>query len=1054
MKSFFSFLILLLSLCIAEAQSFQAVIQKGHGEAVKSARFTSDGKYLISASRDKMIKIWDALTGREIRSLFGHEHTVNGFSLYDNILATSSADGTAGVWDITSGEMLWQSRKFREYVTSIDFSNDGRLLAIGSYADSVSIYSTKDFSLVNKIKTNADRGLGYGVNVSFSPDDKYLAIGEDNRAAKVYAVSDWSLKYDFKPEKGWCGGCGTLIDFYGDEIVKLSNGTTLTKYYLSTGEKAFEDTRKYEDIASVQFQPLGQHFLASTEDSIFLYENRSGILVNKWSMDGKINDAAFHPVEEEIVIAVDKVIIVTDFKGNEQRRYDGILNRSSTGLDYDLGSYWEHYIARWVKYKPARALSGKSFLVGKTGNKARKWNINSASIEMEYLGHEEGVLCFEELNEHTIATAGGDGYIILWEKSTGKQIRKFKAHREPIFDLELSHNGKYLASTGWDGVISLWNTDDWSRHNYTYNEGASAYSLAFTENDAYLLLAMLDKTLMLYEIETRRLVKEFVGHTNTVTTVFVDGNDIVSAGWDGNIIVWDLYSGLIKRRMDGERPVFGVAPYKDYLISVGADRKVTFWNKSKGTFIRSLKGHQAEINGLDIQQDLMITSDVDGVTKFWDLRESKELFEHIQIGKNDWMVKTPEGYFDATDDAISNIHFVRGMEVLGADQLMDEFYVPGLVEEIFTSSRSGRKSVGSIMDQAPPPILKLSGLSENEVAKLYLKATDEGGGIEDVRLFHNGRRVSLEPQIQKVRSDRNAKIYTIEFPLVAGHNEFVAVASSKSNLESNRASVTLFSDSKVPGSTCHILAVGINEYQNKALNLNYARSDAHSFSDQMKQQGQSIYSEVILHQIFDKEATKESILRKIDELKNKISVNDVFVFYYAGHGSMVDGNFYLVSSGASRLYDNSKIGEYGIDASSLQQAMLEIKALKQLIVMDACQSGGSVEVLAQRGAPEEKAIAQLSRSSGIHVMAAAGSEQYATEFESLGHGLFTYALLKGLSGDADGSPKDGKVTIYELKSYLDDQVPELSILYKGTPQYPHTFSRGQDFPIVIVEEEK
>ncbi|MEQ8626742.1 caspase family protein [Ekhidna sp.] len=1052
MKKHFSFLILFLSLCFAEAQSFQAVIQKGHGEAVKSARFTPDGKYLISASRDKTIKIWDALSGKEIRSLFGHNHTVNGFSLYGNTLASSSADGTAGVWDISTGEMLWRSEKFRDYVTSIDFSSDGKLLAIGSYADSVSIYTTSDYSLVKKIKSNADRGTGYGVSVNFSLDDKYLVIGEDNRAAKVYSVSDWSLQHDLKPEKGWCGGCGTLTDFYGDEVIKLSNGTTLTKYHLTTGEKTFEGTREYDDIASVHFQSSGKHFLASTEDSVFLYENSSGILKNKWSMDGKINDAAFHPTEEEIVIAVDKVIVVTDFDGKELRRYDGILNRSSTGLDYDLGSYWEHYIAMWVKYKPARALSGKSFLVGKTGNKARKWNVNSASIEMEYLGHEKGVLCFEELNENTIATAGGDGFIILWEKSTGKQIKKFKAHREPIFDLALSHNGKYLASTGWDGVISLWNTNDWSRYNYTYNEGASTYSLAFTENDAYLVLAMLDKTLKLYEVETRRLVKEFIGHTNNVTTVFVDGNDIVSAGWDGTIIVWDLYSGLIKTRMDAGSPVFGVAAYKDHLISVGADRKVTFWNRSKGTFIRSMDGHQAEINGLDIQEDLMITSDVDGVTKFWNLKVNKELFEHIQIGKNDWMVKTPEGYFDATDDAISNIHFVRGMEVLGADQLMDEFYVPGLVEEIFTSSRSGKKSVGSIMDQAPPPTLKLSGLSENEVAKLYLKATDEGGGIEDVRLFHNGRRVSLEPQIQKVRSDKNAKIYSIEFPLVAGHNEFVAVALSKSNLESNRASVTLFSDSKVPGSTCHILAVGINEYQNQALNLNYARSDASSFSGQMKQQGKAIYSEVILHQIFDKQATKENILSKVAELKDKISVNDVFIFYYAGHGNMIDGNFYLVSSGASRLYDNSKIDEYGIDAASLQQAMLEIKALKQLIVMDACQSGGSVEVLAQRGAPEEKAIAQLSRSSGIHVMAAAGSEQYATEFESLGHGLFTYALLKGLSGEADGAPKDGKVTIYELKSYLDDQVPELSILYKGTPQYPHTFSRGQDFPIVIVED--
>ena len=392
------------------------------------------------------------------------------------------------------------------------------------------------------------------------------------------------------------------------------------------------------------------------------------------------------------------------------------------------------------------------------------------------------------------------------------------------------------------------------------------------------------------------------------------------------------------------------------------------------------------------------------------------------------------------------------MDAVGADQLMDEFYVPGLVEDIFSSKRAGKKSMGNLLEQDPPPVLKLSGLVQEETAKLYLKAEDRGGDIKEVRLFHNGRRVSLEPQIQKVRSDKNAKIYSIEYPLVAGHNEFTATASSDANLESNRATVTLFSDSKVPGSTCHILAVGINEYQNKSLNLNYAKTDANSFAEQMKKQGQEIYSNVVLHQIFDKEATKENILKKVNELKDKISVNDVFVFYYAGHGSMIDGKFFLVASSASRLYDGDKMGEYGIEATQLQQAMLDIKALKQLIVMDACQSGGSVEVLAQRGAPEEKAIAQLSRSSGIHVMAAAGSEQYATEFESLGHGLFTYALLKGLAGDADGAPKDGKVTIYELKGYLDDQVPELSILYKGSPQYPHTFSRGQDFPIVIVED--
>ena len=131
----------------------------------------------------------------------------------------------------------------------------------------------------------------------------------------------------------------------------------------------------------------------------------------------------------------------------------------------------------------------------------------------------------------------------------------------------------------------------------------------------------------------------------------------------------------------------------------------------------------------------------------------------------------------------------------------------------------------------------------------------------------------------------------------------------------------------------------------------------------------------------------------------------------------------------------------------MQGILREIKALKQVLVIDACHSGGATELLATRGGGEEKALAQLSRSAGVHVLASAGSEQYAGEFASLGHGIFTYLLLEGLSGKADGAPKDGKVTVYEIKSYLDDQVPEMTRKIKGHSQYPNTFSRGSDFPI-------
>jgi uncharacterized caspase-like protein len=167
---------------------------------------------------------------------------------------------------------------------------------------------------------------------------------------------------------------------------------------------------------------------------------------------------------------------------------------------------------------------------------------------------------------------------------------------------------------------------------------------------------------------------------------------------------------------------------------------------------------------------------------------------------------------------------------------------------------------------------------------------------------------------------------------------------------------------------------------------------------------------------------------------------------------MVEEEFYFVPTENTRLYSADKLKKDGISATYLQQKLMNIPALKQLLLIDACQSGGSVELLATRGAKEEKAMAQLSRSAGIHVLSAAGSQQFATEYAELGHGVFTYVLLEALAGKADGAPKDGMVSIYELKSYIESLVPEYSQKFKGQVQYPYTFSKGQDFPISVVKE--
>ncbi len=63
--------------------------------------------------------------------------------------------------------------------------------------------------------------------------------------------------------------------------------------------------------------------------------------------------------------------------------------------------------------------------------------------------------------------------------------------------------------------------------------------------------------------------------------------------------------------------------------------------------------------------------------------------------------------------------------------------------------------------------------------------------------------------------------------------------------------------------------------------------------------------------LYDEDATRQNILKSMDELATQISQEDVFIFYYAGHGSMVDDKFYFIPTESSRLYDVGALGREG-----------------------------------------------------------------------------------------------------------------------------------------------
>ena len=1080
----------------AKAQEkLETVVQRGHSLAVKTVCFSPDGRYLASGSEDKTIKIWEFSSGRELKTFNGHQSDVNQvlFTKDGKQLISASRDQHVYVWDVLTGNILKSYHYPKESVVSIDLSADNRLLAIGTTGNKVRVLDLATDSLIYTLEARVGQ---YGAQVKFSDSGKTLAIGEDNRTAKLYEVATGKLRHTLNEPLGSCGGCDTRVVFVDeDRVVKGSWSSPLAIRNPAKDEVTVLVAKMAEHLDDLEITPDKSRIMVVDEDSAVMWDLKTrrplytldksqrqqnpkyGLnLLNKVPerRSDQFNDAAFSPNGKWLATGDNSnLITIWDARtGEKVSVFYGYLSiPSDDGLNFDPNAYWTSFVWGLVALKNEVQLSpdGKYAFRAKVGYEARKWELATGKIVQTYFGHTKGVITLKlSADGRYLLTGSADRTARLWDVATGKELRTFKGHRSFIYHVDFSHDGRKILTSSDDGTITIWELAT-GKHLQTIvlsqdpKTIAVGYTVKFAPNDLYLLVGLTHGTFKMIEIDTGREFREFIGHTATTADFEFLGNgrQVVSAGWDNTLRLWDMASGMQVRKYVGHTdPVHSVALNKagTKMVSGGTGRQVLLWDVATGKLIKKFIGHKSIVTSVSFSPDekYLVSSTIDGITRIWDIESGLEVMTHFSIGSQDWLVTTPQGFFNGTGDAQKQVFFVKGLASYTLDRFFDKYYNPEQIKRTFELGPASQKQgLLQKLNQFPPPEVEITAPGQGEVVnkpavEVLAKIKNDGGGLKSVSLLHNGKVVAQKEEAFYGKLAKGKSVYQkFNVQLVPGLNAINVVAANKENIESRSSQVLVSYESVAEESVCYVLAIGINEYRNPALNLNYAYDDALSFATTVKEAGAPLFSRVEVHKIFNKDATRANILGVLDILAQKIKSNDVFYLYYAGHGTVVENEFYFVPTENTRLYSADKLKKDGISATFLQQKLMKIPALKQLLLIDACQSGGTVELLAQRGAKEEKAMAQLSRSAGIHVLSAAGSEQFATEYAELGHGVFTYVLLEALAGKADGAPKDGTVTIYELKSYIENLVPEYSQKFKGEVQYPYTFSKGQDFPVSI-----
>jgi WD40 repeat protein len=609
------------------AADSQIAVLYGHTDFVYSIFYSPDGTHILTASKDKTARIWDAATGTSLAVLSGHTNTV-WFAAYSpdgKRIVTASRDGTARIWDASNGVQLAVLNGHTNSVYTAAYSPDGTRIVTASKDQTARIWDASNAAPLTALRV--DDTVTFA---AFSPDGTRVVTALADKTARIWDARSGkqlltlSGHTDIVQSALYSPDNTRILTASLDHTARVWDARTGAQLEVLKGHKSL--------VTKAGYSPDGSKIVTSSQDNtVRVWDAITGAQLALFAHDDTVDSAAYSP---------DGTRIVSASVNRTGRVWDASLGAQSSILRGHTG------FVNSAAYSP----DATRIVTASDDWTARTWDARTGTALAVLSGHRDALACAKYSPDGMrIVTASEDRTARVWDANTGAQLLLLSGHDLTIYSAVYSPDGSRILTASFDKTARVWDATTGEQLHVLSGHGDYLMSAAYSPDGQRIVTASRDRTARIWDARTGTQIAVLSGHEGLVQSAEFssDGMRIVTASSDGTSRIWDAVSGnqLQVLAVNGES-VASAAFQADgaRIVTASDDGTVRIWDAQSGTQLEVLAGHTDAVASALYSRDAtrIVSASADKTARIWDAHVPGSLDEQINWQKAAQMDPLPE----------------------------------------------------------------------------------------------------------------------------------------------------------------------------------------------------------------------------------------------------------------------------------------------------------------------------------------------------------------------------------------------------------------------------